>query len=606
MRAVLTWSISSFVALAACSSTEPETVSTTELELATLQLQKVVAPDAAANDHFANSVAVEGSSAVIGSSRDDIGANVDQGSAHVLVSNGNSWFAVQKLTAGGASGFFGTAVAITGGTLHETVVATANQASPRPNGSRGAAYVFRNTGPTFVQEAVIVPSAPANNEIFGDSVALLGDTLIVGGDASYVFTRSGTTWTEQQRIPVRGTSVALAGDTVILGDGNASVGANANQGVARVFVRTGPIWTQQQVLSASDGQAGDRFGTRVALSGDLALIGDPDDLISGVRRGSAYFFRRVGTAWTEEQKVVNSDGAADDRFGSSVAVAGDIAVIGASGHEHLGQNANHGSAYLFLRPSSTWVQDREIRSADGQNNDFFGGAVALSGNTVFLGADNDDGPLPAQGSAYAFRFAGAIGEPCASNNGCTSGFCADGRCCDTACNGSCNACSVATGRRSMGTARSCPRARRARPPAHRSAVPVRAHSARPPRTVRPTSFSFPRPSSTRVVSAATASSSVGAMRRTSGGALHPRGRSSRRSRPAISTRSHCASTARSRSGATTSKGSEHRRPVLFARSSPETGTTAQSASMVRSRAGVTTAPVRPLYRTGPSAPLPWA
>jgi hypothetical protein len=424
--------------LMGCSAVdrEGERVGASGQRLTTEQEQKLVSPGAGPYEAFGNAVALVHDTAIIGSREDDFG----QGSAYLFQRSGATWSFQQKLTAGAGRRTFGASVAIFGDT------AVANSFQPM-NSRRGSAHVFRRVASEWVEEAVLVPDPVGVGEGFGHPVALFENTLITGGDVVDIFVRNGTAWTLQQRLPVRGTAVALSGDTALVGDPDADVGSNADQGHVRVFNRAGSVWTEQQQLAASDGGIEDRFGNSVAISGDVVWIGDANDQIDGSRRGSAYVFRRSSTTqlWTEEQKVTNSDGVDGDRFGSSFAIAGDLAVIGASLHEHGGINENHGSAYVFIRSGSAWVEDRELRASDGQNNDFFGASLAFSENTLLVGADNDDVPQPAQGAAYTFVFRGALGDPCGGNSGCDSGFCVDGRCCNSACEGSCNACSITAG-----------------------------------------------------------------------------------------------------------------------------------------------------------------
>ena len=189
---------------------------------------------------------------------------------------------------------------------------------------------------TFSQQAKLTASDGDNNDFFGISVAIDGDTAVAGapldnGDlsnqgAAYVFTRSGTTWTEQQKLTASdgkandlfGTSVAIDGDTVVAGA--PGDGGTANSGAAYVFTRSGTTWTEQQKLTASDGAANDLFGASVSIDGDTAVVGAPNDDGGTINQGAAYVFTRSGTTWTEQQKLTASDGAANDFFGASVAI----------------------------------------------------------------------------------------------------------------------------------------------------------------------------------------------------------------------------------------------------------------------------------------------
>jgi hypothetical protein len=161
-----------------------------------------------------------------------------------------------------------------------------------------------------------------------------------------VFTRTGTTWTQQQKLTasdtgahdVFGCSVSLSGNTALIG----AYRDDSYKGSAYVFTCAGSIWTQQQKLLASDGAAGDYFGNRVSLDGNTALIGAIGDDDNGVNSGSAYVFTRTGTTWTQQQKLTASDGLAGDEFGIYVFLDGNTALIGAYGKDH---------AYVFTKES---------------------------------------------------------------------------------------------------------------------------------------------------------------------------------------------------------------------------------------------------------------
>ena len=271
------------------------------------------------------------------------------------------------------------------------------------------------------QQAQLVAADGVASDRFGSSVALSGDTALVGvprddtgtnvdQGSAYVFVRSGTMWTQQAKLVATdgvaadlfGDSVALSGDTALVG---ASVDdfAGVGQGSAYVFVRSGTTWTQQAKLVAADGAPGDRFGFSVALSGDTALVGAPfDDIAPNASQGSAYVFVRSGTTWTQQAQLVAADGAAGDDFGFSVALGGDTALAGAR-LDDIGANGNQGSAYVFVRSGTTWTQQAQLVAADGAAGDDFGFSVALGGDTALAGARLDDiGANGNQGSAYVF------------------------------------------------------------------------------------------------------------------------------------------------------------------------------------------------------------
>ena len=197
-----------------------------------------------------------------------------------------------------------------------------------------------------------------------------------------------------------GGSVAVDGDTVVVGAKRGDIGGNTNQGSAYVFVKPGGGWanmTETAKLTASDGVAGDEFGHSVAIDDDTVVVGAVDD---DSLRGSAYVFVKPGGGsanLTETAKLTASDGAANDYFGSSVAIDDDALVVGA-----LADESYQGSAYIFVTPGGGWAATTEtakLTASDGAAWDTFGSSVAMSGGTVIVGAYGDDS---CQGSAYVF------------------------------------------------------------------------------------------------------------------------------------------------------------------------------------------------------------
>jgi FG-GAP repeat/Viral BACON domain len=377
------------------------------------QQAKLGASDAASGDVFGYAVAINGDTAVVGAPFDAVGANTRQGSAYVFVRSGTVWTQQTKLTASdGATGAsFGGSVAISG----DTAILGATGDSTLAY-QAGAAYVFIRTGTTWTQQAKITPSDPGGEGHFGISVAISGDTAVVGRvdripNAAYVFVRSGSTWSQQAKLTVSdgtsnsgfGGSVAISGDTVV-GGAPYQDGANSQQGAAYVFVRSGTVWTQQQKLTVSDGATLDEFGYSVAISGETLVVGAPfDDVGENMDAGSAYIFVRSGTVWTQQQKLLISNGAANDAFGSSVGISGNTLAVGASG-----ANTGQGSAYLFVRSGTVWIGQQNLTASDGAAHDRFGFSVGLSGETVVVGAYQAATPAgTAAGAAYVFACSSA-------------------------------------------------------------------------------------------------------------------------------------------------------------------------------------------------------
>ncbi len=213
-----------------------------------------------------------------------------------------------------------------------------------------------------------------------------------------------------------GVSVAISGDTVVAGAFGDEVGTNIFQGSSYVFVRPeGSGWvdmTESAKLTASDGAAIDLFGVSVAISGDIVVVGaQSDDIGANGNQGSAYVFVKPVGGWagnlTESAKLTASDGAAGDEFGRGVAISGDTVVVGAR-FDDIGANSNQGSAYMFIKPAGGWVgnltETAKLTASDGEAGDEFGfHSIAVSSDTVAVGAWQDDiGANADQGSAYVF------------------------------------------------------------------------------------------------------------------------------------------------------------------------------------------------------------
>lgn len=322
----------------------------------------------------------------------------------------------------GASGDqLGYSVAISG----DTAVVGAPFDDTSPDTNHGSIYVFVRSGGGWAQQAKLKASDGAENDEFGFSVAISGDTIVVGAHeddvgtntnqgSAYVFVRSGGVWTQQQKLAADdgeagddfGFSVAISDETVVVGARYDDIGPETHQGSAYVFARSGANWTRQQKLTASDGSLSEEFGYSVAISGATVAIGARSDRIGTAGfQGSAYVFARSGANWTQQAKLTASDGAANDYFGSSISLSGETVAIGAP-FDDLGATAQ-GSAYVFVSSGGVWMQQAKLTANDGAQDDYFGYSVSISGETAVVGARFDDVNAPNQGSAYVFARSGA-------------------------------------------------------------------------------------------------------------------------------------------------------------------------------------------------------
>lgn len=392
-------------------------------------------------EYFGSAVAISGDTAIVGSTGDDVGVNANQGAAYIFERSGSTWSLIRTIAAadGSANDFFGSKVAINGNTAIVGVYSDA----VGPNAYQGSAYIFeRNFGGTnnWGEVKKLTASDATAEDWFGWSVGISGDTVIVGAflkdigpsnarGSAYVFERNSggaNNWGEVKKLTASdgaaldnfGSSVAISGNTAVVGAFIDDIGATVNQGSVYVFERNNGganNWGELRKITASDGSALDQFGWSVAIDGNLMVVGAfVDDVGTNNNQGSAYVYERnTGGAnnWGQVKKLVSADGAAADYFGVSVAIDLDTVIVGAS-NDQVGSNTYQGSAYIFKQNAggtNNWGQVRKIVASDGANSDFLGNSVSISGETVIAGAFNDVvGGAFGQGSARVFVSGGGI------------------------------------------------------------------------------------------------------------------------------------------------------------------------------------------------------
>jgi hypothetical protein len=355
--------------------------------------QKVSASDGVASDSFGYSVALDGIAAVIGAQAATVGDNLSQGAAYVFTRTNGVWTEAEKLTANDGAAFdnFGNGVAVSG----TTVIVGAPNASVNGNTAQGAAYVFTESGGSWSQTQKLLAADGAASNEFGDSVSVQGNTALIGAiqllhgpGAAYIFVNSTGTWTQTAKLTASGGSgafgdaVRLDGNNALIGAQLTGVGGNMDQGAAFVFTNQGGTWSQSGTLVASDGGRFDSLGSSVALEGSTALVGAPGATVNGAQRGAAYIFTESNGSWNQMQKLTASDGEDLDDFGSSVALSGQTALVGAAQYYSDGT----GKTYVFRQSNNTWTQDTELLANDGSADDEFGWSAALDGSIALIGA----------------------------------------------------------------------------------------------------------------------------------------------------------------------------------------------------------------------------
>ncbi|NJM38843.1 MAG: integrin [Akkermansiaceae bacterium] len=397
---------------------------------------------AGAGDGFGASVAISGDTVIVGAPKEDsnaTGVNGDQmdnsagdsGAAYVFVRSAGAWSQQAYLKASNTGAFdeFGFSVAISGDTV---VVGAIGDSSNTPGGifgnSSGAAYVFVRSEGAWSQQAYLKARNTGASDLFGTSVAISGDTVVVGASgeesyatgvngneadngayhsgAVYVFTRTDGFWSQQAYLKASNTgeydefgkSVAISGDTVVVGavgEASNAAGVNGRQknnsaiysGAAYVFVRNAGVWSQQAYLKASNTGAFDFFGRSVAISGDTLVVGAmyEESSATGVNgnqadnsassSGATYVFTRSGGAWSQQAYLKASNTGAFDQFGFSVAISGDTVVVGAAKDPsiEIGSTSGNGSgaAYVFERSAGAWSQQAYLKASNPGGSDQF-------------------------------------------------------------------------------------------------------------------------------------------------------------------------------------------------------------------------------------------
>ncbi|MHB1544512.1 MAG: hypothetical protein ACYCS1_09745 [Gammaproteobacteria bacterium] len=329
------------------------------------QTAELTASDGAAYDQFGSSVALSGDTALVGAPYHAVGSNPDQGVAYIYTDIGGTWSQTAELTASDGAEYdtFGTSVALSGTTA--LVGAPGHNVSYNPG--EGAAYVYTDIGSSWRQTAELTASDGVANNFFGSSVALSGTTALVGAPqhtvgsnldqgAAYVFTNSSGTWRQTAELIASDGAAYDAGDgyPVVLSSTTALVGAplhtvngHTDQGVVYLYTNSSGTWRQTAELTASDGAAGDQFGVSVALSGTTALVGAWLHTVGGnAGQGAAYLYTNSSGTWRQTAELTASDGAAGEAFGVSVALSGKTALVGAPSHTVNG-HTDQGAAYLF-------------------------------------------------------------------------------------------------------------------------------------------------------------------------------------------------------------------------------------------------------------------
>lgn len=373
---------------------------------------KLVASDAGPSDWAGKAVAIDGKTIVVGAPFGGLGA------AHVYSWGRAGWEQVAELVGSDtASGDrFGESVAIDG----ETIVVGAPFDDDTGTWS-GSAYVFRRTRSGWTQDAKLTSPKAGAGDGFGASVSVEDATIVVGSPfddrggvdagAGYVFSRSRGGWDPTAVLNPSGASedaswggaVAIDGDRIVIGPWFSFLNTERDTDPAAVYVftRHRGSWDETARLSGSDTVTGDTFGSAVAIDRDRIVVGARLSDAVDTNAGSAYVFSWSVSGWEETAKLLATDAEAYDRFGWSVAVDGDRAVVGAPTWDQWPSSA-HGAAYVFDLSLAAPVQEALLTASDLAPGDWLGWSVGVSGDTVVAGVPLDDDVADRAGSARVF------------------------------------------------------------------------------------------------------------------------------------------------------------------------------------------------------------
>ena len=377
---------------------------------------KLSPADPVKDQWFGWSVAVDEKHAIVGSPKvDDRGPNA--GAAYPYVRRGNTWKPAEPVKIfpirSGNRDEFGSSVALRG--------STAVIGAPGNEKATGAVFVFtyNSDAEKWQQQAKLTAQDKATGDQFGWSVAIDQNIAIFGArfdddhgkssGSAYIFVRNGETWIQQAKlIPDNGAASDNFGHFVSVSDDFAIVGAPKHthaglkqSGAAYIFGRNGEAWVQQAKLTANDPGAKNQFGVSVSISGDVAIVGAP--LNDGVANatGAAYIFNRNGNTWLQHTKLTAKDADEQDQFGNAVSILHNIALVGAKFDDELGNDA--GAAYSFLREGDAWVQKKKVTiEAKDMQPDIrvhLGISVSIRSQYAIAGGEVADGDI---GAAYIY------------------------------------------------------------------------------------------------------------------------------------------------------------------------------------------------------------
>ena len=369
---------------------------------------KFFAADAQENDLFGLSISISGDFAIVGAPGVSH-SGTRSGAAYIFIRDGSGWTEQVKLTADNAEAYdgFGGSVSISG---DYAIVGASGDDDGGSNA--GAAYIFKRVGSDWLKQAKLSAGDAAANDSFGVRVSISGDRAIISAPyndhyhgAAYIFARNGSDWTEQAKLSADdGSGFIYFGYSVGISGGYAIVGAPGDDGFGRlsgsayIFKHEGSGWVKQAKLAGNDTAAYDFFGDSVAIDGNFCIVSAVGNDAAGPESGSAYIFKRDDSVWVEHGKLTAGDAAASDYFGDSVSIDGNFCIVGAHRKNDAGQNT--GAAYIFKNIGTAWIEYSKLTASDQRPDQYFGFSTAISGNYIAVGAPQDNDYGDNSGSAY--------------------------------------------------------------------------------------------------------------------------------------------------------------------------------------------------------------
>lgn len=355
---------------------------------------KLIANDASNNDMLGYDADISGNYAIVGAMTE----NSLQGSAYIFKLNGTSWEQQAKITAsaGNSSGYYGITVTIDG-----------DYAAVGSYGDNyaGAVYIYKRDGENWIEQAHITDPDGASSDRFGYSIDICGDYLAIGTHAKYpetafVYKRNEENWDLLKSITASDSNGGHSfGLSIAISEQYLAVGAceKNNNGAVYVYENNSDSWNNEKIIECPVSSTGGLFGFSVAVDTQSIIAGAPEENFNGNNSGTAYIFENIDSEWIEQIKLT-TDADANDMFGWSVDIDDGFAVVSAL---HDIQNVlNSGSGFVYQNTTAKgWEFIQKLNASDGPAENGFGRSIAISGQTVIVGADKYSNN---KGAAYIY------------------------------------------------------------------------------------------------------------------------------------------------------------------------------------------------------------